>query len=135
MTPLILFLSLVAVTILVWKLWKPIVEPPKQDVPKNEARLYFFYTDWCGFSKKAQPEWSALETTLRDGGYFGKTHVTPVKVDAEKEQRLATLYGVDAYPMAILETRDGTYEFGKRFTRDNLLSFLRERLGQEPKGL
>lgn len=132
MMTLILVLAFVAIAILVWKLWKPVVQPPKQPVPPNEARLYMFYTDWCGFSKKAQPEWAKLESQLQaSGGYFGTTHVTPIKVDAEKDTKLATLYGINAYPTVILETKDATYDFDKRVTAPNLLAFLRTTLGQE----
>lgn len=135
MRTVLLVLAFVALAILVWKLWKPVVQPPKQEVPKNEARIYFFYTEWCGFSQKAQPEWAKLESKLSKGGYFGKTHVTPVKVDAEQDKKLATLYGINAYPTVVLETADASYDFDKRVTYDNLLAFLRRHLGQESESL
>ncbi len=135
MRTVILILAFVVIAILVWKLWKPFVQPPKQEVPKNEARLYFFYTEWCGFSQKAMPEWEKLERKLSSGGYFGKTHVTPVKVDAEKDRKLATLYGINAYPTVVLETSDASYDFDKRVTTENLLAFLRRHLGQESESL
>ena len=135
MSWLVILLSFVAIALLVWKIWKPIVKPPKQEVPVNEARLYFFYTEWCGFSQKALPEWTKVEETLSKGGYFGKTHVTPVKVDADKEQKLAMTYDINAYPSVLLETRDGIYDFDRRVTAENLLTFLRTRLGQERQGL
>lgn len=136
MTTLLIILAFVAIAILVWKLWKPVVQPPKQPVPANEARLYMFYTEWCGFSKKAQPEWAKLETHLQSsGGYFGSTHVTPIKVNAEKDTKLANLYGINAYPTVVLETKDATYDFEKRVTKDNLLTFLRATLGEEREQL
>jgi thiol-disulfide isomerase/thioredoxin len=135
MRTLIILLALVALVILAWKLWKPIVQPPKQEVPKNEARLYFFYTDWCGFSQKALPEWEKLEQTLSKGGYFGRTHVTPIKVDAEQDRKTATLYGINAYPTVVLETSEASYDFDKRVTYANLMAFLRRHLGQETESL
>ena len=135
MRALIFGLVFVVLAILVWKLWKPMLQPPKQEVPVNEARLYFFYTDWCGFSKKAQPEWAKLEKKLNGNGYFGKTHVTPVKVDAEQDRKLATMYEIDAYPTVILETHDAGYKFEKRVTYDNVMKFLHSVLGQEGERL
>ena len=135
MNTLILGLVFVVLAILVWKLWKPVVMPPKQEVPVNEARVYFFYTDWCGFSKKAQPEWAKLERKLGTTGYFGKTHVTPVKVDAEQDRKLSMLYEIDAYPTVILETQDASYKFDKRVTYENLMKFLQGILGQESERL
>lgn len=135
MNRIVLALAFVALVILVWKLWKPVVAPPKQEVPPNEARLYMFYTEWCGFSQKAQPEWNKLEKKLGSTGYFGKTHVTPIKVDAEKDKKLATLYEIAGYPTVILETSTGRYDFDKRVTYDNLMAFLRSRLGKERESL
>ncbi len=135
MTWLVTLLAFVAIALLVWKIWKPVVKPPKREVPVNEARITFFYTDWCGFSQKAQPEWAKLEAALEKTSYFGKTHVTAVKVDAEKDQKTATLYDVQAYPTVVLETHEGSYDFDRRVTAENLLTFLRTHLGQERESL
>lgn len=137
MMTLALVLALVAISLLVWKLWKPVTQSaPKEPVPANEARLTMFYTEWCGWSKKAMPEWAALQAHLdTSGGYFGSTHVTLRKVDAEKDTKLATLYGINAYPTVILETKDSSYDFKKRVTKDNLLKMLRDTLGQERESL
>ena len=132
---LVLVLGFVALSILVWKLWKPVVAPPKKEVPPNEARLTMFYTEWCGFSQKAMPEWAKLEQKLGGDGYFGKTHLNLVKIDADKDKKTATLYGINAYPTVVLETKEGSFDFDKRVTADNLLAFLRSHLGQEGKSL
>lgn len=134
MMMLVTVLAFVALAILIWKLWKPVVKPPKKEVPPNEARLTMFYTEWCGFSQKAMPEWEKLQQKIGDG-YFGKTHLTMVKIDADKDKNTATLYGIDAYPTVVLETQDGIYDFNKRVTSDSLLTFLRSHLGQEGQGL
>ena len=135
MSIVLLALALTVLAVLVWKLWKPIVSPPKQEVPPNEARIYMFYTEWCGFSQKAQPEWAKLEQALSGGGYFGKTHVIPIKVDADKDRKLASLYGINAYPTVVLETETASYDFNKRVTYDNLIAFLRTHLGKERESL
>lgn len=135
MSILVILLAFVAIAVLVWKIWKPMVKPPKREVPANEARLYFFYTEWCGFSQKAQPEWAKVEQALSKAGYFGTTHVTPVKVDAETDQKTATLYDVRAYPTVLLETKEGIIDFDHRLTADNLLTFLQTRLGEKRESL
>lgn len=135
MNTLVIVLAFVALAILVWKLWKPVVSPPKKEVPPNEARLTLFYTEWCGFSQKAMPEWAKLEKKLQGDGYFGKTHLNLVKIDADKDKKAATLYGINAYPTVVLETQEGSYDFDKRVTADNLLAFLRSHLGHERESL
>jgi thiol-disulfide isomerase/thioredoxin len=135
MMTLVLVLSFVALVILVWKIWKPIVAPPKKEVKPNEARLTMFITEWCGFSQKAMPEWAKLEQTLGKDATFGTTHLTMVTIDADKDKKTATLYGINAYPTVVLETKEGSFDFDKRVTSDNLLAFLRSHLGQEGKSL
>jgi thiol-disulfide isomerase/thioredoxin len=135
MMTIVVVLAFVALAILIWKLWKPIVQPPKKEVPPNEARLTMFYTEWCGFSQKAMPEWAKLEQKLGGDGYFGKTHLNMVKVDAEKDQKTASLYGINAYPTVVLETEDGSFDYDKRVTADGLLAFLRRHLGHERESL
>ena len=132
MTPLILILSLFIVGILVYRFWEPFVNPPKRETPEGTATLYFFYTDWCGHSKKAMPEWEKLE---KSSGYFGKTHVSFVAVDAEADQATATRYEVEAYPTVLLETRDGIIPYGKRVTTQGLKDFLTAQFGKEQTGL
>jgi thiol-disulfide isomerase/thioredoxin len=131
-SPLLIALAFVAAGLLVWKLWKPMIAPAKKPVPPNEARLYFFYTNWCGHCKKAMPEWEKLE---KSKGTFGKTNVSFVRVDAEADQDTATLYEVDAYPTVILETSDGIIRYDKRVTTQGLKDFLIGRLGKESSGL
>ena len=57
---------------IVYRFWKT---QPKREVKGNTARLYFFYTTWCGYSKKAMPEWEKIQSDLRTSPVFGKTTV------------------------------------------------------------
>jgi thiol-disulfide isomerase/thioredoxin len=125
-------LTLTILIVLAYRFWKPM---PKRDIPPTEARLYFFYTDWCGWSKKAQPEWKKLEETVSTNPYFGKTHVELIPVNAEENRALADEYEVEGYPTILLERREGITPFTKKVTYDNLLMFLRQSLGKERASL
>lgn len=135
MTTLLLVLTFAILVLLVYRFWEPFVVTPKREVPVGTATLYFFYTDWCGYSQKAMPDWEALESKLRESPVFGTTRVTPVRVNAEKDRATATLYEIEGYPTIKLETSSllTTYD-GKR-TSVAILDFLRSTLGQEPKRL
>jgi hypothetical protein len=135
MNTLILFLALAILVILVYRFWEPFVDTPKQQIPVGSANLYFFYTDWCGFSQKAMPEWEKLEQRLKETPMFGNTKVKPIRVDADKDKKTALLYEVDAYPMIKLETSSILREFDGPRTADGLVKFLRETLGKEGKSL
>lgn len=120
---LITVLSLAIVGVLIWKLWRPVVDPPKKQVPEGTSNLYFFYTNWCGFSQKAMPEWEDLEEALRGSS------VTPVRVNCEEERARCSLYGVDGYPTVVFESTSGTQTYSGRVTKSGLLQFLHGKEG------
>jgi len=132
MRNIILLLALAIIVFLLFTMWKG---KPKQEVPKGEANLYFFYTDWCGWSKKAMPEWEKLEAKLRETPVFGTTTVKPVRVNADKDRATTELYDVEAYPTIKLESSSRLYEYSGIPTTEGLLKFLRESFGQERKSL
>jgi thiol-disulfide isomerase/thioredoxin len=133
MRTVIFVLLLAIVALLVYRVWEPFVssKPAKQVVPPRQANLYFFYTDWCGWSQKAQPEIKKLEETLSAGGKFGNTKVTLVPVDAEEDREKAELYEVKGYPTILLENADGIRDYNQGVTYENLIGFLRKALGEE----
>lgn len=135
MNNVILALALVVLVVLAYKFWKPYVRPAKREVPTGKANLYFFYTEWCGFSQKAMPEWEAMEAKLKETPYFGTTEVQAVRVNAEEDRKTAMLYEVHAYPTILLESKEGITEFKGKRTVDGLLEFLRSSFGKESESL
>jgi hypothetical protein len=135
METLLVVLAFTIVVVLVYRLWTPPLEAPKRAVAKDEATLYFFYTNWCGWSKKAMPEWQKLEATLRASPVFGTTTVKSDRVDAEEDAARATLYEVEGYPTILLETQQGIYRYTKLPTEKGVLSFLRDTLGEPAASL
>lgn len=133
MNTLITVLAFAVLAVLVYKLWKPVLPKPKKQVMKQEANLYFFYTDWCGHSQKAMPAWDELEQVIYDANTFGDTKVKPIRVNCEQDRDTAELYEVDAYPTIKLETSQGIYDYTKKPSKDGLLQFLRSSLGPEAR--
>jgi thioredoxin-like negative regulator of GroEL len=121
------FLALILAALIAYRyVWKPWILPPVKETLEGQATLYMFYTDWCGFSKKAQPEWAQMSD-----GTYGTTKVKFVKVDCEKSQSMCSDYGIEGYPTVKLETSEGIQDFGKQVTSANLEAFLKETLGQK----
>lgn len=131
MNTVLVILAFAILAFLVYRFVKP-RPAPKQKVEENTANLYFFYTNWCGFSQKAMPEWEKLEKEI---GYFGKTRVKPVRVDCEADKETCSLYGINAYPTVVLETKDGLTDFNQRVSYSNLVRFLTNQLGKESHSL
>jgi thiol-disulfide isomerase/thioredoxin len=134
-TTVILVLGVTILVVLSYRLWRSSKLQPKQPLTPNEGRLYMFYTTWCGWSKKAMPEWEKLNATLQATPVFGTTKVKPIAVDAEQDRKLADTYEVEGYPTILLETADGITHYQKRVTADGLLQFLRQTLGKERASL
>lgn len=135
MNNLILVLALAVLVLLAYRLWEPFVNMPKREIPVGKARIYFFYTDWCGFSQKAMPEWEKLEKALKETPIFGNTEVKAVRVDAEEDRATSMLYEVHGFPTIKLETSSILRDYEGKRTADALLQFLRETLGKERKSL
>ena len=132
---LILMLSLAILVLAAYRFWEPFVVTPKREVPVGSANLYFFYTDWCGFSKKAMPEWEALEAKLQESPVFGTTRVKAVRVNGDSDRALTSLYQVEGFPTIKLETSSSLTDYSGKRTVADLLTFLRETLGQERSSL
>jgi thiol-disulfide isomerase/thioredoxin len=87
--------------------------------------FYMFGADWCGYCKKAKPEFEKLGTTMTIGG----KEVAVSYVDAQANQKMAQEYGVEGYPTFVLET-DGKkikYDDPNRLA-DSFRAFLQKHL-------
>jgi thioredoxin-like negative regulator of GroEL len=69
--------------------------PKKSDEPVCE--VFYFYTAWCPYCKKARPEWdkfkAPLQRTTRDGYLLLFT-----EVDCDADEALANKFEVTSYP-------------------------------------
>ena len=135
MNNLIVLLAMAIIIVLIYRIWEPFVNVPKREVPVGKAKLYFFYTDWCGFSQKAIPEWEKLESMLEQTPYFGNTEVKAVRVNSEKDRVTSLLYEVHGYPTIKLETSSLLRDYEGKRTSEGLMQFLRETLGKESSRL
>jgi thiol-disulfide isomerase/thioredoxin len=120
---------LLLIVVVAYVYWKPWLRPAVKEMLAGDATVYFFYTDWCGHSKKAKPEWEALMATLP--ATYGSTKVVGKAVNCEEDVMTCTAYGVDSYPTIKLETSGGIADFTKRVTESSLDGFLTGQLGEK----
>lgn len=118
---------LVLIVVLAYLYWKPTLRPALRETLEGNATLYFFYTDWCGHSQKAKPEWEALQLPAT----YGTTKVVGKTVNCEEDVMTCTAYGVDGYPTIKVESSDGITDFTQRVTTASLDQFLVAQLGEK----
>ena len=118
---------LVLILVLAYVYWKPTLRPALRETLEGNATLYFFYTDWCGHSQKAKPEWEGLQLPAT----YGTTKVVGKTVNCEDDVATCTAYGIEGYPTIKLESSDGITDFTQRVTTDNLDKFLVSQFGEK----
>ena len=120
---------LLLIVVVAYIYWKPWLRPAVKEMLAGDATVYFFYTEWCGHSKKAMPEWEALMATLP--ATYGSTKVVGKAVNCEEDVMTCAAYGVDAYPTVKLETSGGIADFTKLVTESSVNRFLIGELGEK----
>ena len=85
----------VSVVGLAYLVYRRKAKPPKEEEPVCE--VFYFYTTWCPYCKKAKPEWDKfkqpLQKTMRDGYLLLFT-----EVDCDANEALANKFNVTSYP-------------------------------------
>lgn len=125
MNEVILVLAFTIISLLAYRLFlKP---KPKREVPVGQANLYFFYTDWCGWSQKAMPEWEKVKSQL-NGQKIGTYQIKTIEVNAEQDRKTAETYEVTGFPTIKLETSKHIYEFQGKRTAEGIIDFVKKSL-------
>jgi len=107
------------------KLEKKFVEN-REFVPEEPetkiATLYYFYTTWCPLSKKANPEWQALQDETNS--VVKGVNIVFKEVDCDQDTATADKFKIVGYPTIKLVYNDTTYEYDAKPNKDTLLQFL-----------
>ena len=98
----------------------PLSEAQKQN---KQADLYFFYTNWCPYCKKAQPEWNRLKEKL-ENGTIKDYKINFYEIDCEKNKELADEQKIEGYPTIKLMVNGQTIEYDAKPNYDTLMQFL-----------
>tara|TARA_Y100000816_G_C26065688_1_gene560035 strand:- start:155 stop:634 length:480 start_codon:yes stop_codon:yes gene_type:complete len=70
------------------------------------ATIYYFYTDWCPYCKKAKPEWEKFEKLYKDKT-INNYRLEFKSVDCDKDEATAGQFKVESYPTIKL-VKDGS---------------------------
>lgn len=92
----------------------------KLELFAGEAKLYFFYADWCGYCKKFKPEWEKLKAESNLG-------VQLEEVDCSNEApALAKEYNVSGFPTLILVNGSNKVTYEGERSANAIISFIKD---------
>lgn len=129
MRDLIVALGVGIAIVLLYIVFEPYFVKEKYANP-GEATLYFFYTDWCGYSQKAQPEWKKVMEEA-DGKKFGNTRLTCVAVNCETSEQKCNEYDIKGYPTVKLETEKELLDLNASMVKEKVIAFVEKTLGKK----
>ena len=89
----------------------------------SDAKILFFYANWCPHCKKAKPDWDQFNSDYNntDMGFY---KITSEQIDCSEgtDSRIQE-YGIDGYPTIIMVKDGKRINYDARITYDNLKKF------------
>ena len=94
----------------------------KLELFSGEAKLYFFFAEWCGYCKKFKPEWEKLKAESNLGVQLEEVDCA----DSNNVPALAKEYNVGGFPTLILVNGGNKVTYEGERTAEALVSFIKE---------
>ena len=94
----------------------------KLELFSGEAKLYFFFAEWCGYCKKFKPEWEKLKAESNLGVQLEEVDCS----DSNNVPALAKEYNVGGFPTLILVNGGNKVTYEGERTAEALVSFIKE---------
>ena len=66
---------------------------------KTNGDLYFFYTEWCPYSKKSEKIWDEIKKQYTNEDL----KLNFIKIDCESDKKMASDYNIKEYPVLLLK--------------------------------
>jgi thioredoxin-like negative regulator of GroEL len=85
---------------------------------QDEIKIYNFNTEWCGWSKRFQPEWDEFSKNVS-----GRVKAIDVKCDNDKNQQLCKEFEVPGFPSVIAMVNGKRHEYRGERTAKALKEF------------
>ena len=119
----IVYIGVIIIGIVFFVLWTQGVFTPKKKTGDKTIDLYYFYTAWCPYCKKAMQEWNKFKAEWNQKTYEGYT-IQFHEVDCDIQEALADKYEVTQYPTVKMVKDDSVIHFDAKPTVHSLTAFL-----------
>jgi thiol-disulfide isomerase/thioredoxin len=90
----------------------------------DDISIMYFYTEWCPYCKKAEPEWKKFQKYVDNINNTNDYNVTLTAVDCDEKKSVADKYKVEGYPTVKLFYKGEVQDFDAKVTKENLVQFL-----------
>lgn len=110
---------------------KPILDksyvPNKEFIKEdgnNNIVVYFFYTTWCPYCKKARIEWDKFKKEIEENNLLQQTfNITFKEIDCDKNSDLAKKFNVEGYPTIKMEKNNKIFNYDAKPSASHLMEF------------
>ena len=120
----VILIGVTIICIVFFVLWtQGVLTPKKTKTGDKIIDLYYFYTAWCPYCKKAFQEWNKFKAEWNQKVYEGYT-IQFHEVDCDIQEALADKYQVTQYPTIKMIKDDMVIHFDAKPTVHTLTSFL-----------
>ncbi len=102
--------------------------PNKEIIKSDEtATIYYFYTEWCPYCKKARPEWDKFKDV------YSKETINGYKlefkeIDCDKDEETASKFKIEGYPTIKLIKDGKIIEYDAKPKFETLETFVKSSL-------
>jgi thiol-disulfide isomerase/thioredoxin len=97
----------------------------------KDAKLMFFYANWCPHCRDAKPEWNKIKDYYKTNSVNGY-NINCIEYDCTEPspevESVMDQYNVDSYPTIILETNNMTKQLSVKPTQHTITNFVNENL-------
>jgi thiol-disulfide isomerase/thioredoxin len=97
------------------------------DTSNAKIKIFNFNTEWCGWSKRFQPEWNKFAAAVKsDSRLNNKVEVFDVKCDNSEKESMCEKYNVPGYPYVIAEINGISNPYNGERTAEDLIKFAKQ---------
>ena len=119
-----------------------VMRAPQQQVPSMQAgmrapyngilssiKMYNFNTEWCGWSKKFQPEWDAFTSNVKSDNTLNTlVEVIDVKCDNDNNKELCADNNIQGFPTVVINVNGNNIKYDGPRTSEALMKKLKDLL-------
>jgi thiol-disulfide isomerase/thioredoxin len=93
----------------------------------QSAKIYYFYTEWCPYCKKARPEWDKFKDIYKDETVNGNK-LEFIEIDCDKDEGTAKQFEVESYPTIKLTNNGSIVQYDAKPKFETLEEFVKTSL-------